>query len=64
MAICWSSGLNFTVERSSKTLLGSAINGEGLVNVYRGTGIVLMSPVAPSYSLFASTNTMQANAAK
>ncbi len=64
MAVCWSSDLSFTVERSSKTLLGSAINGEGLVNVYRGTGVVLMSPVAPSCSLFASTNTMQANAAK
>ena len=46
MAVCWSAGLNFTVERSSKTLLGSAINGEGLVNVYRGTGRILMSPVA------------------
>lgn len=46
MAVCWSSSLNFTVEKSSKSLLGSAINGEGLVNVYRGTGKVLMSPVA------------------
>ena len=48
MAICWSSGLEFTVERSSKTLIGSAVNGEGLVNVYRGTGKVLLSPVASS----------------
>lgn len=44
MAIAWSSSLNFTVERSSKSLLGSAVNGEGLVNVYRGTGKVLMAP--------------------
>ena len=44
-AIAWSGSLNFTVERSSKSLIGSAVNGEGLVNVYRGTGKVLMSPV-------------------
>lgn len=44
MAVAWSGSLSFTVERSSKTLLGSAVSGEGLVNVYRGTGSVLMSP--------------------
>jgi uncharacterized protein (AIM24 family) len=54
MAVCWSTNLDFTVERSSKTLLGSAINGEGLVNVYRGTGRVLMSPVALTRSLTAA----------
>ena len=45
MAIAWSGSLEFTVERSGKTLLGSAASGEGLVNVYRGTGKVLMAPV-------------------
>lgn len=45
-AIAWSGSLEFTVERSGKTLLGSAASGEGLVNVYRGTGKVLMMPVA------------------
>ena len=54
MAVCWSTNLEFTVERSSKTLLGSAINGEGLVNVYRGSGRVLMSPVALTSSLQAA----------
>lgn len=44
MAVAWSRTLQFTVERSSKTLLGSAANGEGLVNVYRGTGRILMAP--------------------
>lgn len=44
MAIAWSDSLTFTVERSSKSLVGSAVNGEGLVNVYRGTGKVLMAP--------------------
>ena len=45
MAIAWSGSLNFTVERSGKTLIGSAASGEGLVNVFRGTGRVLMAPV-------------------
>ena len=45
-AVAWSNSLDFTVERSGKTLVGSAASGEGLVNVYRGTGKVLMMPTA------------------
>ena len=45
MAIAWSGSLDFTVERSGKSLIGSAASGEGLVNVYRGTGKVLLAPV-------------------
>ena len=45
-AIAWSKSLSFTVERSGKSLIGSAASGEGLVNVYRGTGKVLMMPTA------------------
>lgn len=44
--IAWSKALDFTVERSGKSLLGSAASGEGLVNVYRGTGKVLMMPTS------------------
>ncbi len=46
MAIAWSGNLQFTVERSGKSLIGSAASGEGLVNVYRGTGKILMAPVS------------------
>ena len=45
MAVAWTSGLQFTVERASRNLIGSAASGEGLVNVYKGTGRVLMAPV-------------------
>lgn len=45
MAIAWSESLTFTVERSGKSLIGSAASGEGLVNVFRGTGKVLLAPV-------------------
>ena len=44
-AIAWSQSLTFTVERSTKSLIGSAASGEGLVNVYRGSGKVLMAPL-------------------
>ena len=64
MAICWSSNLQFTVEKSTKSLVGSAISGEGLVNVYRGTGRVLMSPVAKTASWGEAAYSAKGNAAK
>lgn len=45
-AVAWSGSLEFTVEKSTKTLLGSGMTGEGLVNVYRGSGKVLLAPVS------------------
>lgn len=45
MAVCWSGSLDFTVEKAGKSFLGSMASGEGLVNVYRGTGKVLIAPV-------------------
>jgi uncharacterized protein (AIM24 family) len=44
-AIAWSKSLDFRVEKSGKSLVGSAVSGEGLVNVYRGTGRILMAPI-------------------
>lgn len=51
MAVAWSGSLDFTVERSSKSLIGSAVNGEGLVNAYRGTGRILMTPTVGGTSM-------------
>lgn len=56
-AIAWSADLEFTVERSSKTLLGSMVNSEGLVNVFRGTGKVLMSPITAETNTFLNVAT-------
>lgn len=44
MAIAWSNTLQFTVEKATGTLLGSAVSGEGFVNVYRGSGKILLAP--------------------
>ena len=48
-AVLRSSTLDFTVERSAKTLMGSAVSGEGLVNVYRGTGQVWLAPTIKAH---------------
>lgn len=44
----WSTSLSFTTERAGKTLMGSAASGEGLVNVYRGTGKLWLMPAGGS----------------
>lgn len=44
-ALAWTPSLDFTVERSGRSLAGSAVSGEGLVNVYRGTGRVMLAPM-------------------
>lgn len=41
MAVLWSGSLHMTVERSSKSLIGSTMTGDGLLNVFRGTGLVV-----------------------
>ncbi|MBQ6935286.1 MAG: AIM24 family protein, partial [Clostridia bacterium] len=56
-AIAWSDSLDFTVERSGKTLIGSAASGEGFVNVYRGTGKVLLAPVDSTIGGFPVSST-------
>ncbi len=71
-AVLRSSELQFTVERSAKTLIGSAVSGEGLVNVYRGKGQVWLAPTIKIYktmgSAFAmgmgSTNSMNMNTSR
>ena len=59
MAVAWSGSLQFTVEKSGKSLIGSAVSGEGFVNVYRGTGKILLAPTASDYAnpVASSSNT-------
>ena len=49
-AVLRTGNISFTVERSAKTLIGSAVSGEGLVNVYRGTGQVWLAPTIKVYN--------------
>lgn len=41
-AIAWSNTLQVSVEKSTKSLLGSGATGEGLLTVFRGTGRVIL----------------------
>lgn len=50
-AVCWSGSLKFKVQKVTKTLIGSAASGEGLVNVYEGTGRVMLSTIDNPESL-------------
>lgn len=49
-AVLRTGDIEFTVERSAKTLIGSAVSGEGLVNVYRGTGQIWLAPTIKVYN--------------
>ncbi|MBQ9691263.1 MAG: AIM24 family protein, partial [Eggerthellaceae bacterium] len=62
MALAWSGSLEFSVERSSKSLIGSAATGEGLVNVYRGTGRIIIAPIGNGSLLRAQYSTATADA--
>ncbi|GIM29962.1 transcriptional regulator [Clostridium polyendosporum] len=42
-------GIGFTVEKSAKSLIGSATSGEGFLNVYKGTGEVWLVPTNSVY---------------
>lgn len=48
-ALLRSRGIDFTVEKSSKSLISSATSGEGLLNVFRGTGEVWLAPTQYVY---------------
>lgn len=48
-AIARTSGVSFSVTKSDKSLLGSVVNGEGLLNSFSGEGTVWLAPTQPMY---------------
>lgn len=48
-ALLRTGGVQMTVEPVSQSLVGSAASGEGLVNVFRGTGEVWIAPTIKAY---------------
>jgi uncharacterized protein (AIM24 family) len=48
-AILRTGNIEFSVEKSSKSIIGTVINGEGMVSVYRGTGEVWLIPTKNIY---------------
>ena len=63
LAVCWSSNLDFTVERSTGTLVAPPSAVKVSSTSTAEPAAVLMSPVAPTDSLLTATNTTQANPA-
>lgn len=49
LAILRTGNIEFSVEKSAKSIIGTAVSGEGLVNVYRGTGEVWLIPTKSIY---------------
>ncbi|PNY80855.1 AIM24 family protein [Deinococcus koreensis] len=50
LVIAYTDGLQFTVERSARGLLGSGKTGEGFVQAFRGTGRVWLAPTLPLHA--------------
>lgn len=48
-AIARTASLDYSVRRATKSLVGSFTSGEGLLNVFSGTGTVLLAPVPNLY---------------
>lgn len=48
-AILRTGNIDYSVEKSSKSIMGSVVNGEGFVNVYRGSGEVWLIPTKGVY---------------
>ncbi|WP_052807385.1 AIM24 family protein [Risungbinella massiliensis] len=48
-ALLRTGGISFTVERSAKSLLGSATSGEGYLQTFSGTGTLWIAPTEPIY---------------
>ncbi|WP_085023607.1 AIM24 family protein [Anaerovibrio sp. JC8] len=61
-AVAWSGNLQFTVEKVNKSLISSLGTGEGIVNVYRGTGKILVAPINDLGEQKAIENTSSTNA--
>lgn len=55
-AILRTGDIEFTVEKSNKSLLGTAASGEGFLNVYRGTGDVWLVPTKSIYEKLSKNN--------
>ena len=53
-AVARQASLDFSVQRASKSLIGSMTSGEGFLNTFRGHGTVLLAPVPNLYQTLAS----------
>lgn len=62
-AILRSKNINFSVQKSSKNLMSSVMNGEGLLQTFEGTGMVWLAPTASVYKTLSSSGYIGVNLA-
>ena len=55
-AILRTGDIEFTVEKATKSIIGTATSGEGFLNVYRGTGDVWLVPTKSVYENLQNTS--------
>ena len=55
-AILRTGDIKFTVEKATKSIIGTATSGEGFLNVYRGTGDVWLVPTKSVYENLQNTS--------
>ena len=48
-AILRTGNIEYSIEKSSKSIVGTVVSREGMVNVYRGTGEVWLVPTKNAY---------------
>jgi len=53
-ALLRTAGVNFKAEKSSKTWVGTAVSGEGLLQTFSGTGTVWLAPTQGVYQLLST----------
>lgn len=53
-ALLRTSGIQFSVEKASKSLVGAVTSGEGFLQTFRGTGRVWIAPTQPVYEKMAA----------
>ena len=64
LAILRTGNIEFSVEKSSKSIVGTIVSGEGMVNVYRGTGEVWLMPTKNVYNELKINGSSQINKLK
>lgn len=52
-ALLRSGNIRFSVQKSTKGLIGTVASGEGLLNTFEGSGMVWLAPTAPMYKAIA-----------
>jgi uncharacterized protein (AIM24 family) len=53
-ALLRTEGVHFSVEKASNSLVGAMTSGEGLLQTFRGTGVVWVAPTQPLYARMAA----------